>query len=104
MSVPGDADAESGGQLRPAPVDGQLVRAVRTYCAVLLPADARRVGHQRERDARELSGLPFPRAEPDPGSGELRAFDLGPLGITAMIDEGKVANARGDLGFSHLKH
>lgn len=30
-------------------------------------------------------------------------FDL-PLGVTAMIDEGKVANTRGDLDFTHLRH
>jgi len=30
-------------------------------------------------------------------------FDL-PLGMTAMIDEGKVANTRGDLDFAHLRH
>ena len=27
-----------------------------------------------------------------------------PLGVTAMIDEGKVANQRGDIDLSHLKH
>jgi len=30
-------------------------------------------------------------------------FDL-PLGVVAMIDEGKVANTRGDLDFTHLRH
>lgn len=28
----------------------------------------------------------------------------GPLGVTAMIDEGKVALTRGDLGLTHLQH
>ena len=28
----------------------------------------------------------------------------GPLGLTAMVDEGKVALARGDLDFTHLRH
>lgn len=28
----------------------------------------------------------------------------GPLGFTAMVDEGKVALARGDLDFTHLRH
>jgi len=28
----------------------------------------------------------------------------GPLGFTAMIDEGKVALTRGDLDFTHLRH
>jgi hypothetical protein len=27
-----------------------------------------------------------------------------PIGITAMIDEGKVANSRGDIDFTHLRH
>ncbi|HEY2844664.1 MAG TPA: hypothetical protein VGJ09_13480, partial [Bryobacteraceae bacterium] len=27
-----------------------------------------------------------------------------PLGVTAMIDEGKVADTRGDLDFTHLRH
>jgi len=27
-----------------------------------------------------------------------------PLGVTAMIDEGKVALSRGDLDFTHLRH
>src|ERR1700678_2927860 len=45
--------------------------------AVLFSADAGRVGYQREYVARQLSGLPFSRAESLAVSGKRGAFDLG---------------------------